>query len=108
MDETTQKNASMSRSPTPPVIAVEGTSQLASLVQQFQLEGRDNATLRRELRKVAPHAFAKAGAAPAARPDPVAARPRPPRRLSPRPPSPLRRRARRRPAPSGAEEWTEF
>ena len=110
MDETTQKNASMVEESNAASHSLsKETSQLASLVQQFQLEGRDNATLRRELRKVAPHAFAKAGAAPAARPDPVAARPAP---AAPAKPAPAEPAAPPRKAAAGgrggAEEWTEF
>jgi methyl-accepting chemotaxis protein len=110
MDETTQKNASMVEESNAASHSLsKETSQLASLVQQFQLEGRDNATLRRELRKVAPHAFAKAGAAPAARPDPVAARPAP---AAPAEPAPAEPAAPPRKAAAGgrggAEEWTEF
>jgi hypothetical protein len=61
MDETTQKNASMVEESNAASHSLsQETSQLASLVEQFQVEGRDGAALRRELRKVAPHVFAKA------------------------------------------------
>jgi len=84
MDETTQKNASMVEESNAASHSLsQETSRLANLVEQFQVEGRDGAALRRELRKVAPHAFAKPAAAeptkPAAvavvRPAPAAAKP---------------------------------
>ncbi len=60
MDETTQKNATMVEESNAASHSLsQETSQLANLVEQFQVEGRDGGALRRELRKVAPHAFAK-------------------------------------------------
>jgi methyl-accepting chemotaxis protein len=64
MDETTQQNAAMAEESNAASHSLsQETSQLANLVEQFQVEGRDGATLKRELRKVAPHAFAKPEAA---------------------------------------------
>jgi methyl-accepting chemotaxis protein len=64
MDETTQKNASMVEESNAASHSLsKETSQLANLVEQFRVDGRDGDTLRRELRKVAPHAFAKPAAA---------------------------------------------
>ena len=76
MDETTQKNATMVEESNAASHSLsQETSQLANLVEQFQVEGRDGATLRRELRKVAPHAFAKPTAAEPVRPAAGADRP---------------------------------
>jgi methyl-accepting chemotaxis protein len=76
MDETTQKNATMVEESNAASHSLsQETSQLANLVEQFQVEGRDGATLRRELRKVAPHAFANPAAVEATKPAPAAAKP---------------------------------
>jgi len=75
------------------------TSQLANLVEQFQVDGRDGDPLRRELRKVAPHTFAEPAAAPA-RPTPVAAKPAPA--------APVRRAAAGGGAVAAKGAWTEF
>jgi len=108
MDETTQKNATMVEESNAASHSLsKETSQLADLVQQFQVEGRDSGALRRELRKVAPHAFAKPDAALAApvRSEPVAARPAPaPVRSAPAEPAAAPRRA----TAGGGAEWTEF
>jgi methyl-accepting chemotaxis protein len=62
MDETTQQNATMVEESNAASHSLsQETSQLADLVEQFQVEGLDNASLRRELRKAAPHAFVKQG-----------------------------------------------
>jgi hypothetical protein len=118
MDETTQKNASMVEESNAASHSLsQETSQLANLVEQFQVEGRDSQTLRRELRKVAPHVFAKpappppAKSTPAAivRPEVAAAKPAP-AAPQPAPAAPAQRTA----AGGGAvavgakEEWTEF
>jgi hypothetical protein len=39
------------------------TSQLATLVEQFRVEGRDEAAIRKELREAAPRAFAESAVA---------------------------------------------
>jgi methyl-accepting chemotaxis protein len=60
MDETTQQNATMVEESNAASHSLsQETSQLADLVEQFQVEGLDNSSLRRELRKAAPHAFVK-------------------------------------------------
>jgi len=110
MDETTQKNATMVEESNAASHSLsQETSQLASLVEQFQVEGRDGATLRRELRKVAPHAFAKPAAAAAVKPEPAAAaRPQP---VAARPASapPARQSAAGGAVAVAAKEgWTEF
>ncbi len=102
MDETTQKNASMVEESNAASHSLsQETSQLASLVEQFQVEGRDGATLRRELRKVAPHVFAKPAPVAAVRPEPAAARPA----SAP----PLRKAAAGGGVAAAAKDgWTEF
>jgi methyl-accepting chemotaxis protein len=76
MDETTQKNATMVEESNAASHSLsKETSQLANLVEQFQVEGRDVATLRRELRKAAPHAFANPAAAEATKPASAAPKP---------------------------------
>ena len=107
MDETTQKNATMVEESNAASHSLsQETSQLANLVEQFQVEGRDGATLRRELRKVAPHAFAKPAAKPAptavVKPDLAAAKPAPA--------APARKTAVGGGAVAVAakDEWTEF
>jgi methyl-accepting chemotaxis protein len=75
MDQTTQQNATMVEETTAASHSLSReTSQLASLVDRFQVG--DGGSMRRELQKAAPHAFAKAPsrvAATAARPRVVAA-----------------------------------
>ena len=112
MDETTQQNATMVEESNAASHSLsQETSQLADLVEQFQVEGLESASLRRELRKAAPHAFGKPGprpavgpasaakaepaapakpSAPAARPAAPAAANRRPGPISRRPPSPRR------------------
>ena len=104
MDETTQKNASMVEESNAASHSLsQETSQLANLVEQFQVDGRDGDTLRRELRKVAPHAFAepaKPSAGAAAKPAPVATKPAPA--------APVRLAAAGGGAVAAKGEWTEF
>ena len=132
MDETTQKNATMVEESNAASHSLsQETSQLAELVEQFQVEGIESATLRRELRKVAPHAFAKSGgqasgeaakssslAAPTkSQPAVVAAsaaqapaKPTVPAPARPAPAAPLQQGASagRAGAPATADAWTEF
>jgi methyl-accepting chemotaxis protein len=111
MDETTQKNATMVEESNAASHSLsQETSQLANLVEQFQVEGRDGAALRRELRKVAPHAFANPAAGAPAKSAPVAvARPEP---AAPKPASttPAGKIAVGGGAVAAAakQEWTEF
>jgi methyl-accepting chemotaxis protein len=75
MDETTQQNATMVEESNAASHSLsQETSQLADLVEQFQVEGLDNASLRRELRRAAPHAFVKQNQA-GAKPDQAGAKP---------------------------------
>jgi len=110
MDETTQKNATMVEESNAASHSLsQETSQLANLVEQFQVEGRDGATLRRELRKVAPHVFAKAAAAEPAKPAPVAAVRPEPAAAGPAPAAPPRKMAAGGGGAAAAKgEWTEF
>jgi methyl-accepting chemotaxis protein len=75
MDQTTQQNATMVEETTAASHSLSReTSQLSSLVDRFQVG--DGGAMRRELQKVAPHAFAKAPsrvAATAGRPPRVVA-----------------------------------
>jgi methyl-accepting chemotaxis protein len=117
MDETTQKNASMVEESNAASHSLsQETSQLANLVEQFQLESRDGETLRRELRKVAPHVFAKPAPPPAksappavVRPEVAAAKPAP-AAPQPAPAAPAQRAAvGGGPAAIAAKDgWTEF
>jgi methyl-accepting chemotaxis protein len=103
MDETTQKNASMVEESNAASHSLsQETSQLASLVEQFQVEGRDGAALRRELRKVAPHAFAKPEAGAPVKPAPAASKSAPA--------APARKTAAGGGvvAVAAKSEWTEF
>jgi methyl-accepting chemotaxis protein len=86
------------------------TSRLANLVEQFRVDGGDSGALRRELRKVAPHAFAKSTFAEPPKPAPAAVvRPGPTAAKS-APAAPARKAA----AGGGAvavavkDAWTEF
>ena len=67
MDQVTQQNAAMAGQSTAAThsLSVE-TSQLSDLVGQFQVAGggNDSGTMRRELQKVAPHAFRKPATTP--------------------------------------------
>jgi len=116
MDETTQKNATMVEESNAASHSLsQETSQLANLVDQFQVEGGDSAALRRELRKVAPHAFAKPAAGPppksapavVVRPESAAAKP-----ASATPAAPARKMAGGGAAAAAAVaakgDWTEF
>ena len=110
MDETTQQNATMVEESNAASHSLsQETSQLADLVEQFQVDGRDGAALRRELRKVAPHAFAKPAAAEPPKPASVAAaRPAP---AAPKPASapPVRHAAAGGGVAVAAKDgWTEF
>jgi len=107
MDRTTQTNATMVEESNAASHSLsQETSQLASLVEQFQVDDEDGAQLRRELREVAPHAFAKPNAAA------------PARKASARPPAPQLAAAKAAPGARSAssagrgaiaaEEWAEF
>ena len=76
MDQSTQQNATMvEESNAASHSQSQEMTQLASLIDQFQVGvPRDETALRRELVKVAPHAFAKP--APAASGKPARAAPR--------------------------------
>lgn len=92
MDEVTQKNAAMVEESTAASHSLaQETEQLSSLVGQFRIgEQHNNATMRKQLQKVAPHAFRQPARA-AARPQPE--------------PRPLRVAN----APSGRDDnWEEF
>ena len=78
MDQTTQQNATMVEETTAASHSLSReTSQLSSLIERFQVgNSRDGGAIRRELQRVAPHAFAKAPsriAATAARPPRIVA-----------------------------------
>ena len=65
MDQTTQQNATMVEESTAASHALSReTSELSRLVEQFRLAGAGDEDLRRDLKSVAPHAFAKPAAAP--------------------------------------------
>jgi len=66
MDQVTQQNAAMVEESTAASYSLsEETSQLTNLIGQFRVgEGNAEDTMRRELRKVAPHAFKAPAAAP--------------------------------------------
>jgi methyl-accepting chemotaxis protein len=112
MDETTQQNATMVEESNAASHSLsQETTQLASLVEQFQVEGRDGATLRRELRKVAPHAFAKPAAGEPAKPALVVAVRPEPAAAKPASAPPIRKAAVGGAAVAAAaakDEWTEF
>ena len=116
MDQTTQQNATMVEESTAASHSLsKETSQLADLVEQFQVEGRDGGALRRELRKVAPHAFAKPAIEPAkpmtgSRPTAIAAaKPEPAAKPAPTPLAPkLAAAGGAASAPAADGEWTEF
>ena len=79
MDQSTQQNATMvEQSSAASHSLSQETNHLAELTDQFQLGGRsDDAAIRRELQKVAPHAFAKPARPTAAKLNPPpASRPR--------------------------------
>jgi methyl-accepting chemotaxis protein len=66
MDQSTQQNATMVEESTAASHSLtKETTQLANLVEQFRVGDRGAASMRRELEKVAPHAFAKPSAPPA-------------------------------------------
>jgi len=110
MDETTQENASMVEESNAASHSLsQETSQLAKLVEQFQVESRDGGALRRELRKVAPHAFAKPAAADAAKPAPIAASRPEPAAAKPASAPPVRKAAVGGGGAVAADDgWTEF
>jgi methyl-accepting chemotaxis protein len=111
MDETTQKNASMVEESNAASHSLsQETSQLANLVEQFQVDGRDGVALRRELRKVAPHAFAKPEAGAPAKPAPAAIVRPELAAAKPAPVAPARKTAVGGGAVAVAakDEWTEF
>jgi methyl-accepting chemotaxis protein len=110
MDETTQKNATMVEESNAASHSLsQETSQLAKLVEQFQVDGRDGATLRRELRKVAPHVFAKPAANEPAKPAPGAVVSPEPTAAKPASAPPVRRAAAGGGGAVAAKgEWTEF
>ncbi len=65
MDQSTQQNATMVEELTAASHSLsQETSQLAKIVEQFQVSGGEARSLRRELERAAPHAFAKPAAAP--------------------------------------------
>ena len=69
MDQSTQQNATMVEESTASSHSLsQETTQLASLVAQFRTADSGQVSLRHELEKVAPHAFAKAARATPARP----------------------------------------
>ena len=69
MDQSTQQNATMVEQSTAASHSLsKETTQLASLVEQFRVGDTGSASLRRELEKAAPHAFAKPAAPPARAP----------------------------------------
>jgi methyl-accepting chemotaxis protein len=60
MDQATQENASMAEESTPASHTLtKETTKLSKLVEQFKTRDQREASLRRELREAAPHAFAK-------------------------------------------------
>jgi len=110
MDATTQKNASMVEESNAASHSLsKETSQLANLVEQFQVDGRDGGTLRRELRKVAPHAFAKPAAEPT-KSAPVAVAKLAPAAAKPAPVPPVRKATVGGDGVASAAKggWTEF
>jgi methyl-accepting chemotaxis protein len=110
MDETTQKNASMVEESNAASHSLsQETSQLAKLVEQFQVDARDGATLRRELRKVAPHAFAKPASGEPAKPAQAAAARAQSAAAGPASSPPARQAAAGGAVAVAAKEgWTEF
>ncbi len=111
MDETTQQNASMVEESNAASHSLsQETTQLANLVEQFQVEGRDGAALRRELRRVAPHAFAKPAAAEPTKSAPVAVVRPAPAAAKPASAPPIRKAAAGGGgvAVAAKGEWTEF
>ena len=63
MDQSTQQNATMVEESTAASHSLtQETTQLASLVERFRVGDTGSGSLRRELEKVAPHAFAKPAA----------------------------------------------
>ncbi len=83
MDQVTQQNAAMVEESTAASHSLsQETSQLSNLVGQFQIsQAKGGDPLRRELKKVAPHAFRPAAKAPAAAARKPAAAARPAARL---------------------------
>jgi methyl-accepting chemotaxis protein len=60
MDSSTQQNATMVEESAAASQALsEETNQMATLVEQFRIGGPNDAAMRRELQKAAPHAFAR-------------------------------------------------
>ncbi len=60
MDQATQQNASQAEEYTAASRALaQETTKLSNLVEQFKIDDQREASLRRELREAAPHAFAK-------------------------------------------------
>jgi methyl-accepting chemotaxis protein len=69
MDQVTQQNAAMVEQSTAASHSLsQETAQLAGLIGQFRVRSADaNGSMRDALKKVAPHAFRKPAAAPAAK-----------------------------------------
>ena len=100
MDQVTQQNAAMVEKSTAAGHALsQETSQLCDIVAQFQVDQASDDAMRRQLQKVAPHAFqspAKAPAANATRPET--------RKGAPQPARPARKIA----ANGASDDWREF
>jgi methyl-accepting chemotaxis protein len=100
MDQSTQQNATMVEESTAASHSLtQETTQLSSLVEQFRVGGAGAPSLRRELEKVAPHAFAKPSAPP---PRAAAVRAAPPRA------APVAKRAKVANGAASDEGWSDF
>jgi methyl-accepting chemotaxis protein len=67
MDQTTQQNATMVEESTAASLSLsQETTQLSSLIGEFQVGRTDDNSMRRQLQKAAPHAFRASAKAPAA------------------------------------------
>ena len=102
MNLVTQQNAAMVEQSTAAGHSLsQETSKLSQLISQFQVgRSASEATLRRELKEVAPHAFKGRETAPRAAAPSTPERPTPVARRAP----PLARAA----SSANAGDWTEF
>jgi methyl-accepting chemotaxis protein len=101
MDQVTQQNAAMVEETTAASHSLsEETVRLSELVGQFQVgAAKDDIAMRRELRKVAPHAV------PPADKSKAAGRANPRKQAEPKPERPLKAVASR---PAAGDNWKEF
>jgi methyl-accepting chemotaxis protein len=99
MDQSTQQNATMVEESTAASHSLtQETTELASLVERFRVGGGGAPSLRRELEKVAPHAFGKPAAPPV-------------RSSAGRPvakPVPVVKRAKVANGPAADDGWSDF